>query len=226
MAFASKDTKLLWGRAAGICSNPECRTKVTEFGENGESFLTGEMAHIIAQSTDGPRGGAEAGSDAYENLLLLCPTCHRRIDKSPEGTYTVEMLHAWKTEHEVWVDSWSKANPFNTRRDMAQAILGLLQENHTHFLEYGPKSELAKANPGSTSQAIWTARKLDTLLPNNRKIVGILDSNPNLLSEDLRTAAVHFKMHARGFEGNQFERIETYPLFPQEFQNIIEELAG
>lgn len=105
MTFSPKDTKLLWGRAAGICGNPECRTKVTEIGDSGESFLTGEMAHIIAQSSAGPRGAVDAGSDSYENLILLCPTCHRKIDKSPEGTYTIDMLHIWKTEHEDWVDT-------------------------------------------------------------------------------------------------------------------------
>lgn len=225
MAFAAKDTKLLWGRAAGICSNPGCRTKVTDTGEHEESYLTGEMAHIIAQSTDGPRGGEEAGSDKYDNLILLCPTCHRTIDKSPEGTYTVEMLHAWKAEHEAWVDSWSKGKSFGSLKEMAQEILFLLEENRAHFLEYGPESELARTNPGSTSQSIWTARKLDTLLPNNRRIIGILESNKNLLSGDIRTAALRFTMHARGFEGNQYERVETYPLFPKAFQDIIEELA-
>jgi len=226
MAFAAKDTKLLWGRAAGICGNPECRTKVTEFGENGESFLTGEMAHIIAQSTEGPRGGAEAGSDSYENLILLCPTCHRRIDKSPEGTFTGDMLHGWKAEHEAWVDSWSEAKSYDTLGELAAEVSNLLQENHAHFLEYGPESELAKNNPGSTAQAIWAARKLDVILPNNQKIVRILEDNSNLLSGNIRTASVRFRMHARGFEDNQFERVENYPLFPKEFQDAIEELAG
>jgi hypothetical protein len=123
MPFALKDTKLLWGRAAGICSNPVCREKVTECGDNGGSFLTGEMAHIIAQSTGGPRGNTMAGSDSYENLILLCPTCHRKIDKSPKGTYTVDMLRDWKVRHEAWVDSLSEARTYTSARIMAVEVL-------------------------------------------------------------------------------------------------------
>ncbi len=225
MAFTQKDTKLLWGRAAGICENPECRTKVTEIGVNGKNFLTGEMAHIIAQSSEGPRGVAEAGSDSYENLILLCPTCHRKIDKSPEGTYTVDMLHIWKSEHEAWVNNWSEAKTYASAYEMAVEVLKILQENNMYFLEYGPNSKLAKSSPGSTAQAIWAARKLDVLLPNNRKIVRILDTNSDFLVGSLRPAALRFKMHVAGFEDNQYDRIEEYPLFPETFHTAIEELS-
>lgn len=226
MAFAAKDTKLLWGRAAGLCSNPTCRIKLTEVGAGGESFLTGEMAHQIAQSVGGPRGGAQAGSDKYDNLILLCPTCHRKIDKAPEGTYPVELLIDWKKQHEEWVNNWREAKTYATAAEMARDILSLLQENHLHFKEYGPKSELALNNPGSTCQAVWAARKLDVLLPNNRKIVQILDTNSDLLKGTLKAEANKFKMHAAGFEGNQYERVEHYPLFPEAFQSTIEDLAN
>src|SRR6056297_2901770 len=122
MAFAAKDTKLLWGRAAGICSNPECRKKLTATGVDGQSFLTGEMAHQIAQSPDGPRGAEDGGDDTYDNLILLCPTCHRTIDKAPEGTYPVELLQQWKVVHEAWVDSLASEGTFTTAEEVAQEI--------------------------------------------------------------------------------------------------------
>jgi hypothetical protein len=225
MAFSPKDTKLLWGRAAGLCSNPSCRKKLTAVGAGRESFLTGEMAHQIAQSKKGPRGSANPGADTYDNLILLCPTCHRTIDKAPDGTYPIEQLNDWKRDHEAWVDSWPTAEEFDTPQEMAAAILELLGENRMHFEEYGPRSELAQRNPGSSAHAIWIARKLDTLLPNNRKIVQILDSNKHHVRGDIHATSLKFKMHVAGFEGNQYERVEYYPLFPKEFQAAIEDMA-
>jgi tetratricopeptide (TPR) repeat protein len=100
VAISDNDYKLLWGRAAGICSKPDCRKDLTVILENRPSYNVGEMAHIIAKKPDGPRGIAEGGSDAYDNLILLCPTCHRLVDKATEGTFPVEILHEWKAQHE------------------------------------------------------------------------------------------------------------------------------
>ena len=222
MAFTAKNTKLLWGRAAGICSNPDCRIKLTATGENGESFLTGEMAHQIAQSPDGPRGTDGGGDDTYDNLILLCPTCHRAIDKAPEGTFSVELLEEWKNTHEDWVDSWAVEEAYTTSVEVAQEIQRLLIENRTHFDEYGPNSVTAAENPASTAQAIWVARKLDTLMPNNRRIVSLMERCSDMMTCAVVSNFPKFKMHAEAFEGNQYERVEEYPLFPNEFAEAID----
>ena len=226
MAFAAKDTKLLWGRAAGICSNPDCRGKLTATGADGKSFLTGEMAHQIAQSPDGPRGTDGGGNDTYDNLILLCPTCHRTIDKAPEGTFSIELLKEWKKTHEDWVDSWATEGTYTTPSEVAQEIQRLLVENHTHFEEYGPTSDTAAENPASTAQAIWTARKLDTLLPNNRRIISLMKKYSGMMASGVVSNFPKFKMHATAYEGNQYERIEEYPLFPSEFAEAIEEMLA
>lgn len=222
MPFAEKDVKLLWGRAAGICSNPGCRTKLTAVGAGSVSFLTGEMAHQIAQSPRGPRGGAAPGSDEYDNLLLLCPQCHRMIDKAPEGTFPVEVLKDWKQTHEAWVDSWSTAPEYQTIGELAREILSILGENRAYFDEYGPRSQLAQDDPGSSTHAVWVARKLDTILPNNRRIVGMLEANASLIPEPLAGPERKFRLHVKGFEDNQYDRVEHYPLFPGDFQTVLE----
>lgn len=225
MPFAERDIKLLWGRAAGICSNPACRAKLTADGVGDVSFLTGEMAHQIAQSPRGPRGGTTPGSDTYDNLILLCPHCHRMIDKAPEGTFPVETLQTWKRTHEEWVDSWSAAPEHQTVGELAQAILNILAENRTCFDEYGPRSELAQKDPGSSTHSVWVARKLDTILPNNRRIVGLLDANAGLITVVLSNPAQKFKLHVKGFEDNQYDRVEHYPLFPDDFLAVLEGLV-
>ncbi|WP_429069513.1 HNH endonuclease [Aeromonas dhakensis] len=99
MGISEKDIKMLWGRAAGICCNPQCRIELTHIIEK-DNYNVGEMAHVIAKKEHGPRGIDGGGENNYNNLILLCPTCHTHIDKSPVGTYTVKILHSWKHDTE------------------------------------------------------------------------------------------------------------------------------
>jgi len=78
--------KLLWGRAAGRCSI--CKIIVTADKESvTDAYPFGENAHIVAEKPGGPRGDdglSESLRNNYLNLILLCPTCHTKIDKAPE----------------------------------------------------------------------------------------------------------------------------------------------
>jgi len=225
MPITEKDIKLLWGNAGGYCSNPDCRAKVSEVGADGESYLTGEQAHIIARQAGGPRGQEGGGSNTYENLILLCPTCHTRIDKSPDGTYSIEMLLAWKVQHEAWVDSWSDCENLPSTAELMRFLIGMLDENKYYFDAYGPKSTIATKDPASSAYAIWTARKLDTLLPNNRKIVQALDVNAGLVPHEMKAAVLKFKDHARSYEQNEYGRLDHYQLFPVEFVELAKKWA-
>lgn len=221
MAISTKASKILWGRAAGRCSKPDCRDALTVTTENGQSYLIGEMAHEVAQSIGGPRSIDTEGSDEYENLILLCPTHHRMVDKAPEGEFTVEELKKWKNQHEAWVDSLIENTTFSSFQRMAQFIKDLLNENSHYFNKYGPKSELAISNPSSNSHAIWVARKLDTILPNNQRIIKVLNSNISQLPDGFHQEAIHFKDHAMAYELNQIERTDIYPTFPNSFYEAI-----
>jgi hypothetical protein len=97
-----RDVKILWGRAANRCSFPECRI---ELSPEGGDYTIGEIAHIVAESSDGPRGEDVLPldkRDEYQNLILLCPTHHTIIDNNPTE-WTVERLKQIKQEHEKWV---------------------------------------------------------------------------------------------------------------------------
>ncbi len=225
MPITEKDIKLLWGNAGGYCSNPDCRIKVLEVGVDGESYLTGEQAHIVARQAGGPRGQEGGGANAYENLVLLCPTCHTKIDKSPEGTYPIETLLAWKKQHEAWVDSWSNCGKMASTSELMDFIVGLLDENKHYFDGYGPKSVIAARDPASSAYAIWTARKLDTVIPNNRKIVQALQVNASLIPSEMTAEALIFKDHALGYEQNEYGRLDYYQLFPLEFAKLVKKWA-
>lgn len=106
MAISQRDIKLLWGRSASRCAFPDCRLQLTQDSEATESsFPIGEQAHIVAKEQNGPRGDSPLTSDerdSYANLILLCPTHHTIIDRSP-GDFPIEKLHSIKTDHELWV---------------------------------------------------------------------------------------------------------------------------
>lgn len=217
MTISDADSKLLWGRAAGICSNPSCRADLTKILQESNSYNIGEMAHIIAKSTGGPRGEVGGGSDGYENLILLCPTCHRHIDKSPEGTFTVDQLHRWKHDHEVSIRNSMREVVFDDLNGLKTQVARLLMENHLIWEQSGPESEVAKSDPGSNAYHVWNLRKLNTVVPNNQKIINMIEANAKLLSAGDYKVFLLFKNHAVSFEENQYRRLSSYVLFPTEF---------
>ena len=64
----------------------------------------GEVAHIVAESSSGPRGKHSLKAhkrNEIENLVLLCPTHHMEIDNAPKA-WTVKRLKQLKERHERW----------------------------------------------------------------------------------------------------------------------------
>ncbi|NHN78446.1 HNH endonuclease [Azotobacter chroococcum] len=222
MAIADGDAKLLWGRAAGICSNPDCRADLTAVLEETRSYNVGEMAHIIARSEQGPRGTVGGGADTYENLILLCPTCHRHIDKSPEGTFTIEQLLNWKRDHEQGIRTQFSNVALDNLHDLKLEVTRLLIDNHSAWSNYGPESQTALDDPGSNAYKFWSLRKLDLIIPNNRKIINLIETNKHLLDIPALKVFAQFKTHAESFEQNQYERLDRYVTFPKEFSEIFE----
>ena len=97
MAIPSPDIKKLYGLSAGRCSI--CKLILFESDAH-----IGEMAHVIARSSNGPRGVGDLDCErnSYENLILLCPNHHREVDGNPQA-YPVGRLLSIKQEHEQFV---------------------------------------------------------------------------------------------------------------------------
>ncbi|HDY8173989.1 TPA: hypothetical protein RQL04_004489 [Vibrio vulnificus] len=112
MAVSEKVKRVIWSRAAGKCAM--CKEDLLRDGESeGVTHLIGEVAHIVAEKADGPRGQSELNLESRnqeQNLLLLCLEHHKVIDDDPEA-YSVEKLKNIKFEHEAWVKSNLVSNP-------------------------------------------------------------------------------------------------------------------
>ena len=71
--------------------------------ENSPPKIVGEICHIHSDKKTGPRalvGLTTEEYNAYENLIMLCPTHHRIVDGQP-ASYPAETLKEWKEMHEA-----------------------------------------------------------------------------------------------------------------------------
>ena len=117
--------RLLWCRAAGRCEFSGCNKPLWKSSVTQESVNIAQQTHIYAFSDDGPRGNKgipEAKLNDFENLLLACHECHRKIDKHKSGgRYTVALLRRWKAEHERRIEIVTGIDPRKKSNDPRQS---------------------------------------------------------------------------------------------------------
>jgi hypothetical protein len=103
-AIPEREVKRLYAVSGNRCAFTRCDQLLCEPGVAGEpGVVTGEMAHIVAASRQGPRGRAvldEEERNSAENLILLCERHHKIVDRRPR-TYTVDVLIEMKRRHEA-----------------------------------------------------------------------------------------------------------------------------
>ena len=108
MSISIPTVKVLWSRAHDQCAFPACQQALTEDlvdASTGEvrTNPVGEQAHIRSFKPDGPRYDPNHQTQklhTYENLILLCPTHHAKVDANHGAAYTVDDLVEMRTTHE------------------------------------------------------------------------------------------------------------------------------
>ena len=96
------DVKRLLLESGGICAFPRCRKPLVSAEAPEEAgAVIAEVAHIVAESREGPRGNeplSEEERNQPENLIVVCPEHHKVIDSQPR-TYSIEVLRQMKMDH-------------------------------------------------------------------------------------------------------------------------------
>jgi hypothetical protein len=96
------DMKRLLLESGGICAFPGCRRPlVTADAPDEPGAVIAEVAHIVAESREGPRGSdplSEEERNQSENLIVVCPEHHKVIDSQPK-TYSIAVLRQMKMDH-------------------------------------------------------------------------------------------------------------------------------
>lgn len=93
----------LWFRAAGRCEFKGCNEPLDRHGVTMDTCDRSECAHIIADSPIGPRGEARLSKELaqdIDNIMLMCPECHKYIDHEGAMKYDANTLRAMKKHHE------------------------------------------------------------------------------------------------------------------------------
>lgn len=228
-ATPNQYTKLrLFADCAGFCQKPDC-LKPLFLDVGNASLHMAEIAHVCAALDHGPRAKAELSSTkrgAYENLILLCPSCHTVVDKAP-GEFPDSEILRWKYEHKTRVANLFGIVTYSDRSSVRRSLDPLLIENRLIFEAYGPDNEY-QADPESELAEAWQRKVLSKIIPNNRRMLAILDMNIQHLTDSERGVVEEFRQHVDDLEARHIggEPSAKGKRFPVAFNMLLSEPHG
>jgi hypothetical protein len=194
----------LFAASGGYCENPRCTRNL--FVATGSRVVhVTELAHVFAAMDEGPSANAqlsEAERGAFENLILLCPTCHTMVDKA-ESDFPPELLKEWKESHAEELVRVFRAPRYATRADTRAHIDYVLEQNRAIFRALNPDLD-PQAVPEAEKAAEWEAMMRDHIIPNNRRVLAIIDVNSEQLGFDELVVVEQFRQHVYDQEARHF----------------------
>lgn len=196
------ETKLrLFSEAAGHCQRPECLRPLFPAEMGGDRHIA-EMAHVIPYGETGPRQHERPGgafeANAFENLILLCPSCHTIVDKDPDG-YSRSTLLGWKSNHLAALAHQQGVRPYEKRSQVRDAVVADMAENKAVWNEFAPTDGMRfKHDPESEDAMTWQQRVRGVILPNHFRIQAILKANLHHMTEAERQTFAQYQEHVRG----------------------------
>lgn len=108
VSYIPEKTKvLLWGKSAGRCQYRGCNISLYRDDLTQAEFNQCYIAHIVSDSPNGPRGHitrSEELKQSLTNLMLLCDTHHRLVDRVEVENHPEDVLLLMKKEHEDRID--------------------------------------------------------------------------------------------------------------------------
>jgi hypothetical protein len=161
--MSKRDLKLICMRSGSRCALPDCRVElVIDETASDPAVIVGELAHIKGEKPGSARYDAnmeDSERNGYGNRILVCPTCHTKIDNQP-NTYTVEKLLLIKREHEAWVRDTLKSEVVNvTFVELGVVTKYLVSGQYTpstSFTIIPPKDKIKKNKLSGEIEALIT----------------------------------------------------------------------
>ncbi|WP_201027341.1 HNH endonuclease [Serratia rubidaea] len=219
-------TKLrLFSEAAGHCQRPDCLQPLFPAEMGGDKHIA-EMAHVIPHGETGPRheerptGGLEV--DSFENLILLCPTCHTIVDKDPGG-YSRGTLLDWKNNHLAALAHRQGIRTYDERGQVRCAVVAAMAENKAVWREFAPSDGSGfEYDPESEAAKTWMQRMRGVILPNHFRIQAIIMANQQHMTEaELQTFA-QYQEHVRGLSERHVCGVAGSAIrYPEEMDGIF-----
>lgn len=225
-------TRQLWGQCGGFCQNPTCNKPL--FREVGDEAVSiANVAHIIGHGSAGPRSDHELAEyverDGIENLIMLCLECHKVVDEL-EKRFPVEEMQRWKASHASKIQSLFSVPNIRNEIELLREVNDLLDTNAALFRDCGPYSEAVLGGLGGDGIKLWKKRCLDTILPNNARIIALIENNKRNFPYpwDIYPKMLEYKIHADAFQDNCLtdKKINDYKLFPRSFDHFVKTRLG
>lgn len=138
---------ILWGKSAGRCQYRGCNVPLFKDALTKGEFNQSYIAHIVADVPGGPRGDAirsDLLKQDINNLMLLCDSHHRLIDKQDVDGHPESLLLEMKKEHEERIEKTAS----------------ITHNMHSHIV-------LFKANVGPNTPLITYESVREFLLPSH-----------------------------------------------------------
>jgi hypothetical protein len=190
----------LWAESGGHCQNPSCRYGRYDLLAPVKRKHIAEMAHLIPASPSGPRASENKELDDRdrarpENIAVLCPTCHTVVDKAPEE-YPASRMQEWKKRSQDGRAFAHGTPDYATRPQAREHVERLLGKNKAVFDRYSPidgEFDVTRADQ-------WRRHVADTIIPNNRELLRVLQANRGLLTTREASTVDLFELHAQELE--------------------------
>ncbi|MGI4848563.1 MAG: nucleotidyltransferase domain-containing protein [Janthinobacterium lividum] len=222
----------LWGQCGGFCQNPSCNKPLFREVEE-ESVSIANVAHIIGHGSSGPRSDHELAEhldrDGVSNLIMLCLECHKVVDEL-EKKFSVGDMQSWKAAHATKIKTLFSIPNIKDERELLIQVNDLLEENAALFRECGPYSTNVLGGLGGDGLRVWKKRCLDTILPNNQRIIALIENNKRNFPYpwDLYPRMLEYNIHADAFQDNCLtdQKINDYKLFPRGFDHFVKTRLG
>lgn len=200
-AITENVKRKLWAESMGRCMNPDCRAEL--FIKNSDIM---EKAHIGAY--------CETEDNSYENLIVLCPNCHKKFDKT--GFIDENIVKQWKEIRRNELEKFFSVE-LSSFDQLKEKVVPFLSENYNIYKSYylsGNKFLWDKFEP----QILSNNEKLKLLFENNRTLFQQHSykeySNLELIQKFI-THVDEFKITRD--DGEKLREV----LFPQEINSIF-----
>jgi hypothetical protein len=220
------ETKLrLFSEAAGHCQHPECLQPLFPAEMGGDKHIA-EMAHVIPHGETGPRHedrpAGEFEADSFENLILLCPTCHTIIDKYPAG-YSRATLLGWKGNHLAALALKQGIRTYDERDQVRVAVVAAMAENKAVWQELAPSDGSSFVlDPESEAAKTWEQRMRGVILPNHFRIQAIIKANLHHLTVAEQETFARYLEHVRGLSERHVCGVAGSAIrYPEEMDGIL-----
>lgn len=176
-SISDKNKYMLWAISGGRCQYRGCNQILHTDILTKRNFNQSYIAHIVADSPGGPRGCPTRSvqlADDITNLMLLCDTHHRLIDRDNVSGNPESLLLEMKAEHENRI---SNACAIASDKQSHIVTLNMNIGVHTPNLQYSIISQCLAPDYYPAE-----AKNIDLGIINSLN----KDSDPNFWEDELR----------------------------------------